>query len=196
MKKVLIILTLLFFIAPQYTNTFAITQAQYYEKTILNEFKRNEKIQLSEEELKEAIKRTKDELYMLRSDVIAQGYQTTHKCYPNSVIKQISIYTVDRVVNYYFDAYGKRIGNIEYYYKDNALADASLYPYSSLAQAYESNSCTSNDNNKTQTSSNKIHHIGGIYVSYEGDKIRRIGDMYVSYEGDKIRRIGDMYVSY
>ena len=186
MKKVLIILTLLFFIAPQYTNTFAMTQAQYYEKTILTEVKRNEKIQLSEEELKEAIKRTKDELIGLRLEVIAKGYQTTHKCYPNSVIKQISIYTVDRVVNYYFDAYGKRIGNIEYYYKNNALSDACLYSPPSLQ----------NNGNKTQTTSNNPHHIGGICVSYEGDKIRRIGDMYVSYEGDKIRRIGDMYVSY
>ena len=178
MKKVLIILTLLFFIAPQYTNTLAMTQAQYYEKTILAEVKRNEKIQLSEEELKEAINRTKDELIGLRLEVIAKGYQTTHKCYPNSVIKQISVYTIDSVVNYYFDAYGKRIGNIEYYYKDNALADASLYPYSSIAQAYESN--------KTQTASNKF---GGGSVEYSNGRATRIGNMRVEYSDGRITRI-------
>ena len=171
MKKIFIILFLLLCIIPQNSNTYALTKSQYYEQIILNEVKQNEKVQLSENELKQAIERTKNEIIGLRLNIIPKGYKTSHICYPNSVIKQISIYTVDRVVNYYFDAYGKRIGNIEYYYKNNALSDACLYSPPSLQ----------NNGNKTQTTSNNPHHIGGICVSYEGDKIRRIGDMYVSY---------------
>ena len=171
MKKIFIILFLLLCIIPQNSNTYALTNSQYYEQIILNEVKQNEKVQLSENELKQAIERTKNEIIGLRLNIIPKGYKTSHICYPNSVIKQISIYTVDRVVNYYFDAYGKRIGNIEYYYKNNALSDACLYSPPSLQ----------NNGNKTQTTSNNPHHIGGICVSYEGDKIRRIGDMYVSY---------------
>ncbi len=185
MKKIFIILFLLLCIIPQNSNTYALTNSQYYEQIILNEVKQNEKVQLSENELKQAIERTKNEIIGLRLNIIPKGYKTSHICYPNSVIKQISIYTVDSVINRYYDAHGNRIGVIEYYRKDNTLA-----------KAYLKESITSRNYNSNQTQTSKINRIGGSYVTYNGNKIRRIGDMYVSYEGDKIRRIGDMYVSY
>ena len=183
MKKIFIILFLLLCIIPQNSNTYALTNSQYYEQIILNEVKQNEKVQLSENELKKAILNTKGELAMIHSNVIIKGYKVTHKCYPNSVIKQVSIYTIDSVINRYYDAHGNWIGFIEYYYKDNALA-----------KAYTSEDRPTCNSNQTQTS--KINRIGGSYVTYNGGKIHRIGDMYVTYDGDKIHRIGDMYVTY
>ena len=155
MKKIFIILFLLLCIIPQHSNTYALTNSQYYEQIILNEVKQNEKVQLSENELKKAILNTKGELAMIHSNVIIKGYKVTHKCYPNSVIKQVSIYTIDSVINRYYDAHGNRIGVIEYYRKDNTLA-----------KAYLKESITSRNYNSNQTQ----------------DKTSRIGDMNVSYE--------------
>ena len=185
MKKIFIILFLLLCIIPQNSNTYALTKSQYYEQIILNEVKQNEKIQLSEKELKQAITNTKNEIFTVFSDVTLKGYKTTHKCYPNSVIKQVTIYTATTVLNRYFDAHGNWIGDIEYYRKDNTLA-----------KAYLKESITSRNYNSNQTQTSKINRVGGSYVTYNGNKIHRIGDMYVTYDGDKIHRIGDMYVIY
>jgi len=189
MKKSIILFIFLFLVTPSLTNAQVTLKVRATEQTILNEVKSSEKIKLSEKILEKAINNTKSELMSLRREVIAKGYKVTHVCYPNGVIKQISIYTVDSVLNRYFDAYGKPIGDIEYYYKDNVLADAHIYPYSSLAQTSGSN--------KTQTNKiSKIQRIGDMFVTYNGDKIQRIGDMFVTYNGDKIQRIDDMNVSY
>ena len=184
MKKIFIILFLLLCIIPQNSNTYALTKSQYYEQIILNEVKQNEKIQLSEKELKQAITNTKNEIFTVFSDVTLKGYKTTHKCYPNSVIKQVTIYTATTVLNRYFDAHGNWIGDIEYYRKDNTLA-----------KAYLKESITSRNYNSNQTQ-DKTSRIGNMTVSYCDDKISRIGDMNVSYCDGKISRIGDMNVSY
>ena len=170
MKKIFIILFLLLCIIPQNSNTYALTNSQYYEQIILNEVKQNEKVQLSENELKQAIERTKNEIIGLRLNIIPKGYKTSHICYPNSVIKQISIYTVDSVINRYYDAHGNRIGVIEYYRKDNTLA-----------KAYLKESITSRNYNSNQTQ-DKTSRIGDMNVSYCDGKISRIGNMNVSYE--------------
>ena len=184
MKKIFIILFLLLCIIPQNSNTYALTKSQYYEQIILNEVKQNEKVQLSENELKQAIERTKNEIIGLRLNIIPKGYKTSHICYPNSVIKQISIYTVDSVINRYYDAHGNWIGDIEYYRKDNTLA-----------KAYLKESITSRNYNSNQTQ-DKTSRIGDMNVSYCDGKISRIGDMNVSYCDGKISRIGNMNVSY
>ena len=184
MKKIFIILFLLLCIIPQNSNTYALTKSQYYEQIILNEVKQNEKVKLSEKELKQAIERTKNEIIDLRLNIISKGYKTSYICYPNSVIKQISIYTVDSVINRYYDAHGNQIGLILYYRKDNTLANA-----------YLKESITSRNYNSNQTQ-DKTSRIGNMTVSYCDDKISRIGDMNVSYCDGKISRIGDMNVSY
>ena len=166
MKKFFIILLLLFFISPQYTNTFAITKNQYHEQKILTEFKNNKNIQLSEGELKQAIERTKSELLSLHLNVIAKGYKTSHICYPNSVIKQIKIY-IDQdsfpydkgtLLIWYYDAYGVKIGSIAY--KNNVMVMAI--------------------HDKLNTEEVLAFHRAKS-VSYVEDKTSRIGDMNVNY---------------
>ena len=186
MKKIFIILFLLLCIIPQNSNTYALTKSQYYEQIILNEVKQNEKVQLSEKELKQAITNTKNEIFTVFSDVTLKGYKTTHKCYPNSVIKQVTIYTATTVLNRYFDAHGNWIGDIEYYRKDNTLA-----------KAYLKESITSR-NYKNTNSSQNIKSFGSNQAYYKADgRISQIGDMQVYYKADgRISQIGDMQVCY
>ena len=202
MKKIFIILFLLLCIIPQNSNTYALTNSQYYEQIILNEVKQNEKIQLSENELKQAIERTKNEIIGLRLNIIPKGYKTSHICYPNSVIKQISIYTVDSVINRYYDAHGNQIGVIEYYRKDNTLAKAYLKE-SITSPNYKNTNSSQNiksfgSNQAYYKADGRISQIGDMQVYYKADgRISQIGDMQVYYKADgRISQIGDMQVYY
>ena len=202
MKKIFIILFLLLCIIPQNSNTYALTKSQYYEQIILNEVKQNEKVQLSEKELKQAITNTKNEIFTVFSDVTLKGYKTTHKCYPNSVIKQVTIYTATTVLNRYFDAHGNWIGDIEYYRKDNTLAKAYLKE-SITSRNYKNTNSSQNiksfgSNQAYYKADGRISQIGDMQVYYKADgRISQIGDMQVYYKADgRISQIGDMQVCY
>ena len=214
MKKLLLFILCLVCITSNFSYAFSQQELKEFEASlqnskqiILKNFTKDNK-SLTQEELNDALNRTRSELYLLVKTERKFDVKTDNICYPNGVIKQTKIIESDGRITYeYFNIYGISVGTLTY--KNNKLISTSRpEPIKKPNIASTNNGIFNNSstfinnkynqigNNMFRYNGNKICQIGDMQVRYNGDKICQIGDMQVRYNGDKICQIGDMQVRY
>lgn len=199
MKKLLLFILCLVCITSNYSYAFSQQELKEFEASlqnskqiILKNFTKDNKL-LTQEELNDALNRTRSELYLLVKTERKYDVKTDNICYPNGVIKQTKIIESDGRITYeYFNIYGISVGTLTY--KNNKLISTSRPEPIKKPNIVSTNNESSNYSSSFINS--KYNQIGNNMFRYNGDKICQIGDMQVRYNGDKICQIGDMLVSY
>ncbi len=198
MKKLLLFILCLVCITSNYSYAFSQQELKEFEASlqnskqiILKNFTKDNKL-LTQEELNDALNRTRSELYLLVKTERKYDVKTDNICYPNGVIKQTKIIESDGRITYeYFNIYGISVGTLTY--KNNKLISTSRPEPIEKPNIVSTNNGSSDTN---KSNSDKIYSVGGKLVSYQGDRIYSIGGELVSYQGDRIYSIGGELVSY
>ena len=200
MKKLLLFILCLVCITSNYSYAFSQQELKEFEASlqnskqiILKNFTKDNK-SLTQEELNDALNRTRSELYLLAKTERKFDVKTDNICYPNGVIKQTKIIESDGRITYeYFNIYGISVGTLTY--KNNKLISTLRpEPIEKPNIASTNNGSSNKDSNNLEN--NKLRSIGGLPAYYTGDKITCIGNMPVYYTGNKITCIGNMPVYY
>ena len=199
MKKLLLFILCLVCITSNYSYAFSQQELKEFEASlqnskqiILKNFTKDNK-SLTQEELNDALNRTRSELYLLAKTERKFDVKTDNVCYPNGVIKQTKIISSDGSITYhYFNIYGIEVGSLTY--KNNKLiASTRPSPNSQIDQQIVLNN---NGSSTSNSKDSKIYSIGGERVVYQGYKIYSIGGKRVVYQGDKIYSIDGERVVY
>ena len=167
---------------------------QNSKQIILKNFTKDNK-PLTQEELNDALNRTRSELYLLVKTERKYDVKTDNICYPNGVIKQTKIIESDGSITYeYYNIYGISVGTLTY--KNNKLISTSRpEPNSQIDQQIVSSNNESYISNSNDVSGAKNSKMDFTYDRY--GKVSRIGDKSVTYDRyGKVSRIGNESVTY
>lgn len=178
MKKWLLFILCLVCITSNYSYAFSQQELKEFEASlqnskqiILKNFTKDNK-SLTQEELNDALNRTRSELYLLAKTERKFDVKTDNFCYPNGVIKQTKIIESDGRITYeYFNIYGISVGTLTY--KNNKLISTSRpEPNSQIDQQIVSSNNESYISNSNDVSGAKNSNMDFTYDRY--GKVSRI----------------------